>query len=80
MSNRIALEHPRFDDECRVEAPEIIFLPHKNYVALNREIAQGACIRNYTLAVRRSSSPLYVRNDLAPSFLACARDSTRFRY
>jgi hypothetical protein len=78
MSKRIALEHPPFDEYCLVDRPEVLFLPHKNYAELNREIERGACIRQYTQMTRRSSSPLYVRSDLAPRFLACASDIPRF--
>ncbi len=74
MSKDIALERPSFDTYCRRERPEVIFLPHKNYAALNEEIGASACLRDYTRMVRQSSSPLHVRNDLAPAFRRCARD------
>jgi hypothetical protein len=79
MSRSIALEHPRFDTYCGVDRPDALFLPHKNYVELNREIAKSSCIQNYTRMIRRSSSPLYVRNDLAADFSRCARDVTEWQ-
>ncbi len=63
-----------FDAKCQRDRPEAIFLPHKNYRDLNREIAQGTCLTGYARAVETSSSPLYVRADLYPHFLACARE------
>jgi hypothetical protein len=79
MSRSIALTHPPFDAYCGVDRPDAVFLPHKNYVELNREIATSSCIRNYTKMVRLSSSPLYVRNDLADDFSRCARDVTEWQ-
>jgi hypothetical protein len=79
MSKEIGIERPPFDHYCLRDQPEAIFLPHKNYVALNREILASQCLRDYTRVVKDSSSPLYIRNDLAPAFLACATDSTQWR-
>jgi hypothetical protein len=79
MSRDIALEQPKFDTYCQRERPEVIFLPHKNYARLNQEIARSACLREYTRMVRQSSSPLYVRNDLASEFRRCARDVVQWQ-
>jgi hypothetical protein len=79
MSREIALERPPFDAYCSRDRPEAIFLPHRNYVEQNREIVASACLREYTRVVRRSSSPLYVRNDLVAAFGSCARDVAAFR-
>jgi hypothetical protein len=79
MSREIALERIPFDALCDRDRPEAIFLPHKNYVAKNLEIQQSACLKRYTRVVRLSSSPLYVRSDLAPAFSACARDVAAFQ-
>jgi hypothetical protein len=76
MSNRLTFEHPSFDQLCRQDRPEVLFLPHRGYVALNREIQAGACIRDYALVEPQSSSPLYIRGDLADGFRACARGTT----
>ena len=54
-----------FDGACRRERPAAIFLPHRNYRALNREIAASSCLRGYTRVVAESASPLYLRGDLA---------------
>jgi hypothetical protein len=61
-----------FDRFCTRDRPEAIFLPHKNYRALNSEILAGRCIRGYRRVVEKSSSPLYIRNDLHSRFLQCA--------
>ncbi|HET9956146.1 MAG TPA: hypothetical protein VFQ61_16680 [Polyangiaceae bacterium] len=61
-----------FDQLCEEDDPEAIFLPHKNYVTLNREIRGGQCLRNYARVVSRSSSPLYVRKDLLLQYRRCA--------
>lgn len=79
MSRDIALEQPKFDTYCRRERPEVIFLPHKNYATLNQEIQASACLGDYTRMVRQSSSPLFVRNDLAPAFRDCARDVVQWQ-
>lgn len=79
MSPALALGHPPFDRYCLRDRPEAVFLPHRNYTALNREIVASACLRSYVRVVRLSSSPLYIRDDLAPAFLACARDTEPWR-
>lgn len=62
----------RFDTFCMRDRPQAIFLPHKNYRQLNRQIARGSCIRGYQRVVADSSSPLFIRKDLYPQFRACA--------
>jgi hypothetical protein len=61
-----------FDAACQAQRPPAIFLPHRNYVALNQEIQRSACLRDYTRVIAQSSSPLYVRSDLQPRYAACA--------
>jgi hypothetical protein len=61
-----------FDATCLAERPQGIFLPHRNYVALNQEIQRSRCIRGYVRVIAESSSPLYVRADLYPRYRACA--------
>ena len=73
MDRDIALRGMDFDARCLRDRPEVVFLPHRNYAALRRQIAAGTCLRGYTKVVRESSSPLHVRNDLLPAFRACAR-------
>jgi hypothetical protein len=63
-----------FDELCQRDRPEAIFLPHRNYQGLNAEIQASACLRGYQRVVQDSSSPLYVRKDLARSYLERARD------
>jgi hypothetical protein len=79
MSKEIAFSDPRFDDYCLRDLPEAIFLPHRNYAELNREIAGSSCIRRYTRVTNKSSSPLYVRSDLAGPFQACSVETARWR-
>jgi hypothetical protein len=74
MSTELALSHPPFDAYCLRDRPEALFLPHRAYTRLNREIAESQCLRDYVRVVRVSSSPLYIRQDLAPAYLGCARD------
>jgi len=62
------------ESACRSDAPAAIFLPHKNYVELNRRITESHCLAGYQRVVEESSSPLYVRRDLAPRFLECAAE------
>jgi hypothetical protein len=73
MSRQATLAPRPFDEMCLGDRPEALFLPHRNYAALNREIASGRCLRGYTRVVDRSSSPLFIRSDLVSDFLACAR-------
>jgi len=68
-----------FEQICERDAPEAIFLPHHNYRELNREIQQSECIADYRRVVDRSSTPLYVRRDLADDFLSCATEVHRYR-
>jgi len=73
MSEQWAFRAPgSFDVLCELDRPEAIFLPHKNYAALNREIKASRCLTRYEEVVAQSSSPLYVRRDLLTRFRACA--------
>lgn len=62
-----------FDAGCQADRPDAIFLPHRNYRDLNREIRASACLRGYDEVVRRSNSPLFVRRDRVEAYRACAR-------
>jgi hypothetical protein len=73
MDRRFARGDADFDARCQHDRPEVIFLPHRNYKAQRAAIEGGACLRDYQRVVSDSSSPLYVRRDLAPAFVACAR-------
>jgi len=72
VSPRWLFRAESFDQLCQAERPEAIFLPHKNYRALNQEVLASRCLRGYRRMVQDSSSPLYVRRDLAKSFVDCA--------
>ncbi|HEV8246640.1 MAG TPA: hypothetical protein VGP93_12770 [Polyangiaceae bacterium] len=61
-----------FDAMCQRDRPEAIFLPHRNYAALNREIVGSKCLTGYALVVPESSSPLYVRKDLLSLYENCS--------
>jgi hypothetical protein len=60
-----------FDSFCLRERPHAIFLPHRNYRALNREIAGSRCLREYVRVTAGSASPLYLRADLAHRYARC---------
>jgi hypothetical protein len=64
-----------FDEFCNAERPEAIFLPHRNYERLNREILSSSCISHYRRVVEESSSPLYVREDLVSRYSSCPEAS-----
>jgi len=68
-----------FQTRCSEERPEATFLPHRNYRALNDEIAASECMGDYTRIVNRSSSALHVRRDLAEGFLQCGREYGEWR-
>lgn len=63
-----------FEAICERDQPEAIFLPHRNYRRLNAEIQKSSCFASYRRMVDRSSSPLYVRGDLAEAFSSCATE------
>jgi hypothetical protein len=73
MDENIAFQGMDFDARCMADRPEVLFMPHKVYDELRKTIDESQCIRGYRRVVRDSSSPLYIREDLAPDFLACAR-------
>ena len=81
VTDVVGLQSPRwlfrapgsFDQLCSADRPEAIFLPHRHYGELNREIRRGTCIEGYRQVVGRSSSPLFVRADVHERFLACAK-------
>ncbi|MCX4241740.1 hypothetical protein [Paraliomyxa miuraensis] len=67
-----------FEQYCSRDRPDAIFLPHKSYEDLNAEIQRSECLRSYRRMVKRSSSPLHVREDLAEGFLRCATEVHRW--
>jgi hypothetical protein len=73
MQEDVALHGFDIEGRCRAARPEVLFLPHKVYAALRARVEKSACLRNYTRMVEDSSSPLFVRNDLAGAFQQCAR-------
>lgn len=79
LSRDVAMGGRSFQTRCEQERPEAIFLPHRNYRALNAEIAESACIKDYVRIVRRSSSALHVRADLAQGFLQCGTEYRQWR-
>ncbi len=79
LSRDVAMGGRSFQTRCAQERPEAIFLPHRNYRALNTEIAASACIEDYVRIVKRSSSALHVRADLAEGFLQCGTEYREWR-
>ncbi len=79
LSRDVAMGGRSFQTRCAAERPEAIFLPHKNYRALNAEIAASECIGDYVRIVKRSSSALHVRSDLAQGFLQCGTEYREWR-
>lgn len=75
LSPRWLFRERSFDALCKAERPEAIFLPHKSYHGLNREISAGDCIRDYARVIQRSSSPLFVRRDQLERYRHCALPS-----
>ena len=73
LSQEWLFREQSFDELCQRDRPEGIFLPHRNYVGLNAEIQSSSCLRGYQRVVQDSSSALFVRDDLAPRYLECAR-------
>ena len=80
MDREIAFEGLNFQARCAEDDPDLIFLPHRNYAVLRTEIAKSACIKNYLRVVKDSSSPLYLRKDLVPGFLECAKRLGKTRW
>ena len=57
-----------FDEMCLRDQPALLFLPHRNYRTLNKEVRTSTCLEGYRRVVKRSSSPLYVRHDLVKAY------------
>lgn len=74
MDTEIARHGMDFEARCLADRPEVLYLPHRNYETLRDQIARSTCIREYRRVVGNSSSPLYIRKDLARDFLTCARE------
>lgn len=68
MNPALALEGVDVDALCLQEQPEAVFLPHRNYAALNAALSEGACLQGYTRVVERGSSPLFIRSDLLQQY------------
>lgn len=81
LSADVALRGLDFESRCNEERPEAVFLPHRNYRALNASIAESACFqRDYVRVVDESSSALHVRRDLFDGFLACGTEYREWRH
>jgi hypothetical protein len=72
MTPQLAFGDASFDDLCLADEPEVIYLPHRNYDWLNREIRESECLRGYRQVRGDSSSPLYLRADLVADYRQCA--------
>ena len=68
-----------FDEMCAHDRPEAIFLPHANYVELNDAVKHSDCLRGYQPVVERSSSPLFVRNNLVDRYRRCLTEAAARR-
>lgn len=79
LSPEFSVEDRSFQAVCARDTPEVIFLPHKNYRALNAQIRTSECFANYVRMIDRSSAALHVRRDLAAHFAVCAREDDRWR-
>jgi hypothetical protein len=79
LSRETVLDGRPFEAYCSEDAPEAIFLPHRNYAQLNAEIVASHCLRDYRRALGNSASPLFIRRDLFAPFMQCARDVHRYR-
>ncbi len=77
FDRRWSFREQSFEDLCQHDAPDAIFLPHRNYAALNRTIVGSRCLHGYTRVMADSSSPLYVRNDRVPGYERCTSELTR---
>lgn len=75
MDTEIARHGMDFEARCLADRPEVLYLPHRNYTTLREQISRSACFRDYRRVVGNSSSPLYIRKDLARDFLTCARQA-----
>jgi hypothetical protein len=73
MNRGMVLDHAPFDETCLAAPPDVFFLPHLNYVELNREIQRSRCLRQFRRprGIRRSQSTLYIRSDRVADFDRC---------
>lgn len=78
VSRGPGIDREPFQVACQRDQPAAIFLPHRNYRRLNAEIEASACFSDYARAVKRSSSPLYVRREFFDGFMACATEPQRY--
>lgn len=66
-----------FEQTCLKDAPEAIFRPHRTHARLNAQLDESPCLKaNYVKVPekRYTSSPLYIRSDLWPTFMLCSAD------
>jgi hypothetical protein len=64
LNEDITLRGIRFEQLCRADRPEAIFVPNEGYERLRREILSGECIKDYVAVVPMESAPLHIRKDL----------------
>jgi hypothetical protein len=70
LNEELTLEHRSFDEICRRDRPEAIFLPNKYYRSLRAEMKRSPCFRDYRPVLRRQGSPLHIREDRLEGFQA----------
>ncbi|MFT4977340.1 MAG: hypothetical protein ACI8S6_003245 [Myxococcota bacterium] len=68
MSPALASGEVGVEALCLDLQPDAIFLPHRNYEALNVQLREGRCLEGYVQVVSRGSSPLLIRRDRLASY------------
>ena len=64
LNEDITLRGARFEELCRADRPDAIFVPNENtYPELRREILASRCIEDYRPVTPMDGSPLYIRID-----------------
>ncbi len=69
LNEDITLRHARFEDLCRADRPEAIFVPNHTYPELRDEVLKSECLRGYRAVDAREDSPLRVREDWVKAYV-----------
>jgi hypothetical protein len=70
LNEDITLRGASFDALCEADSPDAIFVPNDTYPELREEVLSSPCLERYRAVTDTDGSPLYIRGDLADTYLA----------
>lgn len=64
LNEDITLRGARFEDLCRADRPDAIYVPNRGYARLRQEMLSSKCLEGYRAVTPMRYAPLHIRKDL----------------